>query len=126
MAGLGILLALAVLLASPSFGQQDRAVDSAKKASTTKKVRGRLPAHFSALVSQKQREAIYKIQAEYAVQLNKLRAQLDALAADRDREVDAVLHAEQLAEVIKKRADAKKKRAARSTARSNSKESTDR
>ncbi|MDP6467002.1 MAG: hypothetical protein QF918_04660 [Pirellulaceae bacterium] len=123
--GLGILLALAVLFASPSFGQQDQPGESAKKAPTTKKVRRRLPSHFSALVSQKQREAIYKVQADYAVQLDKLRAQLDALVAERDREIDAVLDAEQLAEVTKKRTDAKKKRAARSSKKSTSKESTE-
>jgi hypothetical protein len=124
-AGLGILLVLAAMLASPSFGQQDRTNDSAKKAPTTKKIRRQLPAHFSPLVSQKQRETIYKVQADYAVKMDKLRAQLDAITAERDREIDAVLDPEQLAEVSKKRTAAKEKRAARTRATSSPEEKTD-
>ncbi len=120
-AGLGILMALALLIAGPAFGQQDQTEAPAKNAPATKTVRRRLPAHFSALVSQKQRETIYKVQADYAAKMDKLRAQLDALGADRDREIDAVLDTEQLVEVTKKRIEAKEKRAARSSAKSSTK-----
>ena len=123
--GLGILLALAVLMVSPSFGQQERTDDAAKTGVATKKVRRRLPAHFSALVSKKQRATIYQLQSDYAVQMDKLRVQLDALIADRDRDIDAVLDPEQMAEVSKKRLAAKEKRAARSNAKSTPKAETD-
>lgn len=109
-AGVGIFLLCAVLLAGPSLGQQATGGDAAKKEATVKKAAGRLPTYFAAVVSQKQRESIYKLQADYEAQLEKLQAQLEALIADRDREVDAVLSAEQLAEVTKKRDEAKKKR----------------
>ena len=118
-------MALAALMVSPSFGQQEQTDDSAKTAPTTKKVRRRLPAHFSALVSQKQRATIYQLQADYAVQMDKLRAQLDTLITDRDREIDAVLDPEQMTEVSKKRIAAKEKRAARSSAKSTPKVETD-
>ena len=123
--GLGLLLVLAALTVSPSFGQQDPADDSAKQTPTTKKVRRRLPAHFAALVSQKQRETIYKVQADYAAKMDTLRAQLDALTAERDREIDALLDPDQLAEVSKKRIAAKEKRAARSSKKSSPKAKTD-
>ena len=122
--GLGILLALAVLMASPSFGQQER-TDDAAKTPTTKKVRRRLPAHFAALVSQKQRATIYQLQADYAEQMGKLRAQLDALIVNRDREIDGVLDPEQMAEVNKKRIAAEEKRAARTSEKATPKAETD-
>lgn len=120
--GLGLLLVGAVLLASPALGQQAASGDSAEKAPAVKKVSGRLPTYFAAVVSQKQREAIYKLQADYEAQLEKLQAQLDALMVDRDREIDAVLSDEQLAEVTKKREEAKKRREER--IRSKSSETT--
>ena len=124
-AGLGLLLACSVLLASPALGQRAKTGDSATKPAAAKKASGRLPTYFAAVVSQKQREAIYEVQADYAAQLEELQAQVDALIADRDREVEAVLSAEQLAEVTKKREEAKKKRAARSRSKSSETKTTE-
>jgi len=123
--GLAVVIACAALLAQPSFGQQAGNADSAKAPATRKKPAGRLPAHFAAVVSQKQRESIYKIQADFESQLEKLQSQMDALLAERDQTVDNVLTAEQLADVNKKRDEAKKKRAARNQSKLNAKTAAD-
>lgn len=72
--------------------------------------RGRLPAYFSAVVTQKQRETIYRIQARIGAEIEQLRAKIAALETARDAEVDGVLTAEQLAEVNKKRLAAERRR----------------
>ena len=63
------------------------------------KFRGRLPMYYGDVVSQKQREQIYGIQAKYADQIEQLQKQLDELKASRDAEVEAVLTPEQQAKV---------------------------
>jgi len=122
---LALVLASVVLLAGPSVGQQAKTGDAAAKQPAAKKPSGRLPTYFAAVVSQKQREAIYKLQADYEAQLEKLQAQIDALVVERDREVDALLSAEQLAEVNKKREEAKKKRAERSSSKASETKTTE-
>ncbi len=72
--------------------------------------RRRLPNFFSRVVDTKQREAIYKVQKEYFTKMAVLKAQLDAMAAQRDKKIAAVLSPEQLKEVEKLRADAQAKR----------------
>ena len=123
--GLGLLLGMAVLLANPVLAQQPSPEGPAKKPAVRKKAAGRLPAHFASVVSPKQRDSIYKVQADYAAKLETLQAQITALLKQRDRDVDAVLDADQLAEVTKKREDAKKRRAARNSSRPSSKAATD-
>lgn len=120
-----IVMALAMLLASAGLSQETRSGNEPQAPVARKKARGRLPAYFSAVVTQKQREAIYKLQSDYEMQLEKLRAEMDKLIAARDQEVDAVLSAEQLAEVNKKREEAKKRRAARSSSSRPATEPTD-
>ncbi len=118
------LLACAMLFGPPAFAQPP--ADKAEKApAVKKKLTGRLPAYFAAVVTPTQREEIYKLQAEYAAQMEKLQAQLAALLADRDREVDGVLDPEQLAEVTKKRDEAKRRRAARNRPEAATETSTD-
>lgn len=124
-AALGLLVALAVLVASPSFGQRSKTADTPKKPAAAKKASGRLPTYFASVVTQKQREEIYQLQADYQSQLDDLQAQMDALIAERDREIDAVLSAEQLAEVTKKREEAKKRRAERNSAKASETTATD-
>ena len=75
--------------------------------------RGRLPAYFSAVVSQKQRGQIYGIQSQFNERLAALRVQIDQLLAERDKEVDGVLTPEQLADVNKKRQAAAARRKSR-------------
>lgn len=104
------LLALFLLACAASFSG---AQDAAETAKPEAKRRGRLPAYFAAVVNEKQREQIYDLQAKYAEQMEALQKQLDALASQRDTEIDGVLTPEQLAEVNKKREEAKAARAKR-------------
>ena len=75
--------------------------------------RGRLPAYFSAIVSQKQRGQIYTVQAQYSEKINTLRMQINQLLAERDRKVDSVLTPEQLSDVNERRAAATARRKSR-------------
>lgn len=72
--------------------------------------RGRLPAHYTQVVDEKQRETIYKIQQEYEPKIADLRAQLDKLTKERDGKVAAVLTPEQQKKVADLQAAAKAKR----------------
>jgi hypothetical protein len=71
--------------------------------------RGRLPNYYNRVVDEEQREKIYGIQKEYAVKIDALKAQLEALMAERDAKVADVLTPEQLEQVEKLRAEAKAK-----------------
>jgi hypothetical protein len=55
----------------------------------------RLPSHYGAVVDEKQREEIYKIQDEYQPKIDILENQLKALKKERDDKISAVLTAEQ-------------------------------
>ena len=98
------VLAAAVLLAGgPQAGAQDGkpaagATQDGQPAprKPEKKIRGRLPAYYSRVVSQEQRTEIYSIQARFKEQMAELHKQLAALAAQRDKEVRGVLTPEQL------------------------------
>jgi len=83
-----------------------------------KAFRGRLPNYYSRVVDQEQREKIYAIQREYAPKIDTLKAQLEALVAERDEKVEAVLTPEQQQTVEKLRAAAKAKRSQRKAAQS--------
>ncbi len=106
----------ATLLMMPIIAQaQDAAKPADKPAAAAdkkdapkkrKKARGRLPAHYTKVVSQKQRTEIYGIQAKYAEQMAALTAQLKELTKTRDAEVAGVLSDEQRAEVEKAKSDA--------------------
>jgi Spy/CpxP family protein refolding chaperone len=61
--------------------------------------RGRLPAHYAAVVNQQQREEIYKIQEEYRAQIELLETQLKDLKKKRDEKIQAVLTPEQKQQV---------------------------
>jgi len=111
-------MSLAVVLAGvgrPAVAQQKQPAAKgaeAKKADAkkAKKFRGRLPAYYRHVVDEKQREAIYKIQEEYAAKLAALKAQLAALTQERNDKVAAVLTPEQKAKVEKLKAEARAKR----------------
>ena len=75
-----------------------------------KSARGRLPAYYGKVVDEEQRESIYKIQGEYSPRINKILADLEALMAERDKEIDAVLTPEQRQEVATMEAAARAKR----------------
>jgi hypothetical protein len=79
------------------------------------KARGRLPAHFSTLVSSEQRQKIYDVQASYADKIATLQRQIVELRAKLDQDVDGVLSAEQLAQIKKLREAAAAKRQSRTS-----------
>lgn len=98
--------------APPATAAKDAAA-SAKEPAAKETLKGRLPAFFASVVNEKQRAEIYDLQNRYASQIKQLQAQLDALTKERDTAIDAVLTAEQLAEVNKKREAAKASRSSR-------------
>ncbi len=75
-----------------------------------KKPRGRLPAYFSKVVTDKQREVIYEIQAKYNDEIAKLKEQLEELSTKRDSEVEQVLTDEQRAEIAKLKSERQSRR----------------
>ncbi len=109
VAALTVAFALTMFANDGQVNGQDE-VKPAPEKKVAKKPRGRLPAYFSAVVSAKQREEVYAIQGKYKTQLEELQKQIAALEEQRDKEVDAVLSPEQIAEVNKKRAEAEQKR----------------
>jgi len=61
-------------------------------------------------VTEAQRKEIYTIQLEYYDKIKALRAQIEAMAQERDTRVQAVLSADQLKEVQRIAAEAKANR----------------
>jgi hypothetical protein len=122
-----LVLAFAALLALPVAGKaQDEpkkpaAETAAEKKAPRAKPRGRLPAHYGRVVSSKQREAIYKLQAEFTAKIAALKAEMAKLLETRDKEVEAVLTADQRRQVVKLREDAKAAREARAKAKADAK-----
>lgn len=108
LASVAIVLAA---LARPTISQEKGAPPRPAKAAKAKKPRGRLPAYYRYVVTPQQREAIYKIQAEFAPKIAELQAQLKALTKERDQKVSAVLTPEQRKKVEDLRGAAKAKRA---------------
>jgi len=108
----------AAILASSAIGSvaigQETTADP--PAAAQKKFRGRLPNYYRHVVDQKQREAIYAIQEEYAAKIAALQAQLDAMVEERDGKVAGVLTAEQAQKVKQLADEAKAKRDAKKTA----------
>jgi Spy/CpxP family protein refolding chaperone len=114
------IVLVAALLASVAAAQQPpkKPADpppASESQQEAKKLRGRLPAYYGKVVSEKQRTEIYKIQAKYNEQIEKLKKELDSLTDKRNTEVEEVLTDEQRAEVAKMKA----------ARRSSSKASTD-
>ena len=89
--------------------QKEPAAETAP-AEQEKVFRGRLPAYYGQVVDEKQRQAIYEIQKQYAPRIDALKAQLAALTDERNGKVAAVLTPEQRAEVDGLKAEAKAKR----------------
>ncbi|HUY91703.1 MAG TPA: hypothetical protein VMV10_23375 [Pirellulales bacterium] len=107
-----VALALAGILAQQPLRGQDAAPKAeAKAAKPRAKPRGRLPAHYGAVVDNEQREKIYGIQQSYQPQIEALQAQLVALREKQAAEIDAVLTPEQKEKVKELAAAAKTKRA---------------
>ncbi|MHB0955107.1 MAG: hypothetical protein ACYC6N_20160 [Pirellulaceae bacterium] len=97
--------------APPAAAADTPAPAAAAEESAAKKVRGRLPAYFGKVVTDKQREQIYTIQAKFNEEIAKLQEQLDTLSAKRDTEIEKVLTDEQRAEVARFKSERKTRRA---------------
>ena len=81
-----VLLAATLVSASGILVSQD---------ANQPKFKGRLPAHYGDLVTEAQRTQIYAVQEKYAAQIDALKNQLEILETKRDKEIEAVLNAEQ-------------------------------
>jgi hypothetical protein len=68
---------------------------SSSKGDKPAKSAARLPAYFSAVVTEEQRQKIYAIQKDYEGRIDPLRRQLESLVKERDQKVNAVLTPEQ-------------------------------
>ncbi|MCA9174574.1 MAG: hypothetical protein KDB14_08810 [Planctomycetales bacterium] len=112
---LALLLSLTLGIASVGAAQDAGPAADEKPAAATK-FRGRLPAYFSRIVSQEQRQKIYEIQARFNEQVEALREQIVDLESTRDKEVREVLTPEQKKQVDELLAAAKAKRAGRAPA----------
>jgi hypothetical protein len=98
----------------PSLAQQEEsATDRSASAADEEpaKPRGRLPAFFGDVVTPEQRDEIYAIQAEYAPQIERLRAELKQVVDERDAKVDEVLTAKQWEEVRRLREEGRQQAA---------------
>lgn len=114
------LALLAIALASvhrPTIAQDQGTDAKPAAAKKAKEFRGRLPNYYRMVVDEKQREAIYKIQEEYAPKIAELKAQLAAITQERDEKVAAVLTPEQLQKIEEAKAAAKAKRSQKKPAR---------
>ena len=98
---------------SPKSAKSTSSATPALQKKERAKPRGRLPAYFSRVVSETQREEIYKIQREYRVQIEKLKTDLEKLETDMNMEVFAVLSEEQRMRVTELQEEARRKRESR-------------
>jgi hypothetical protein len=77
---------------------------------SAKKFHGRLPAYYTQVVDDKQRQEIYAIQEQYHAKISALKAQLEAVTNERDDRIAAVLTAQQRKKIDSLRAAGKQKR----------------
>jgi hypothetical protein len=115
------VVSVLVMFAQPAVGKEPAPADTPAVKKTTaeerpskhvvkKKLRGRLPAFFTKVVDQKQREQIYVIQKEYAPKIDELKAKLAALIKERNEKIADVLTPEQREKLQELKAAAKAKR----------------
>ena len=75
------------------------------------RAKGRLPKYYTNVVTEKQREEIYKIQEEYRPKIDAAKAQLQALTKEQNEKISAVLTADQKKKIEDAAAAAKAKSA---------------
>ena len=64
-----------------------------------KKITGRLPNGYANVVTNAQRDDIYKIQKEYAEVIERLKLRIQMLESERNKKIDALLTEEQVEKV---------------------------
>lgn len=92
------LLSGVFVLSGGLIGQDNKKDEpkEVKKADTPTKVKGFLPQNWGKIgLSDEQKQDIYKIQGKYNGEINKLEAKIRELKGTRDREMKAVLTADQ-------------------------------
>ena len=89
---------------------KEAAAEGSKKAVAER--RGPLPFYYGKVVAPDQKEKIYEVQEKYAAEIAPLAAKIKELQAERDKAIDAVLSADQLAKIKELKAEAAAKAAA--------------
>ena len=111
-----VFLALVVVTAAGLVvGANPLSIGQEKQESKEKqKAKGRLPAYYSDIVTEAQRQQIYTLQEAFNKKISVLQEQIDALEKERDTAIEALLDAQQKAKVKAAQAEAaaKKKKAA--------------
>ena len=109
------LLAVAVLASGSLLWAAEESAPTKPKADASKKAetRRRLPPHYADVVTEEQREAIYKIQDEHAPEIEAQEAKLIAVRKKLDDAMREVLKPDQLKKVDEAAAAAAKRRASR-------------
>ena len=113
---LASLAVIAAVAGQPPAYAQDKAASAPKalassaQAGKPEKPRGVLPPYFKGVVDEKQRDAIYTSQGEYAAKIAALKAQLEAVTKERDTKIAAVLTPDQRKKVEQLQTEAKAKR----------------
>jgi hypothetical protein len=75
---------------------QEPKKDDPKKDDTTTKIKGKLPSHWGKIgLTDAQKQTIYGIQAKYDPEIEKLEAKITELKGTKDKEMKAVLNADQ-------------------------------
>jgi hypothetical protein len=99
--------------------------ETAPTKKAAKKSAGRLPAHFSDIVTEEQKVEIYSIQAGYAVKISALANQIKEIQAQQNAEIEALLNEEQKEKlkVAKETAAAKRKQKIEAAAEAKAEES---
>jgi hypothetical protein len=110
--GSAVVLCAAVSLNLALAQPKPAAKAKAAAGEAAAKPKGRLPAYYKDIVDDKQRVAIYAIQADYKGKIDALQEQIDKLTADRDAAIEGVLTAAQKEKLKKAKevAAAKKKK----------------
>jgi len=88
------------------------------KAKKAREFTGRLPAYFSGVVTEEQRQKIYAIQKDFAAKIQPLRRQIGSLAKERDEQISALLTPDQKQKIQGLKAAAKKGQEAKKDAES--------
>ena len=104
LATLAVVVATAVQPARAAEGKEPM-----KKMFSKARERGRLPNHYSRVVTEEQRQNIFDIQEEYKAKIDPLEAQIKALTKERDDKVAAVLTPEQRKKVEEAQTQARQK-----------------
>ena len=108
-----VLVGLA--LASCAVAQAPKSDAVPAKAAKAKKTRGRLPAYYGKVVTDKQRQQIYAIQAKYQTEIVKLKQKLVDLITKQKSEIEGVLTEQQRDEIQQLRSKRKSARVAKSS-----------